>query len=611
MSLAETLLESQPQKFGLWPSVWKLIRLRVRIMWNGFKRAKLGRKISTVIVLLILVGGMVGLFFLSSLLLRFLQSPELAEYIDPGVFLDAIPTLVLTMAFFLMIMTNFGVLLQSLYLSHDMDFLVTSPLPMRAVFVAKLLEAILPTFSLFCAASLPVLFGMGIASGYNVLYYLLLIIMLALLALAASGMASILVMAVVRVVPARRVAEVLGFLGAIVSILCGQTGNIMNTMDIQGSDVGATMGAAASLNAPWSPLAWAGRGMLAIGRGEWLTGLGLSGLSLLLFGGLFAITLYLAEQLYYTGWSSMQGSPQRKRAPRPEPRAAPLPASGETAAPTITGALAGEGAKSRAGIIPAALRALVVKDFLLLRRDPRNLANLITPLILGFVMLFTTRGRAGQDGENAREALAKLGVMHIDSYFIIALAIFVGWMLMMNLASLAFSREGKSYWMLKSSPIRPWYLLGGKYIVSYLPSLVFSLLFVVVSFAIRGIDLAMLLFSLLVITFSVAGTTAIALAFGVAGANLEWDSPQRQKLSGASGCLMFIAVSLSSLVYLLLFLGPPVAWQIITVIQGAASQPPMIAYLFGLLLGAAAAIATVFIAMQMSVSRLGRIGEVN
>lgn len=605
MSVVETLLETQPQKFGLWPSVWKLLRLRVRIMWNGFKRAKRGSKIGTIVLLVLLLGGMGFLFFISSLLLRFIQSPALTRYIDPVEFLNAIPTMVLTSAFFLMIMTNFGVLLQSLYLSNDMDFLVTSPLPMRAVFVAKLLEAILPTFGLFCAFSLPVLFGLGIASAYNVLYYLLLIAMLALLALAASGLASILVMAVVRVFPARRVAEVLGFLGAMVSILCGQSGNIMRAMDIKGDQVGATLGAFASLNTPWSPLAWAGRGLLSVGRGEWLPGLGLSALSLLLAGGLFAFTLYLAEQLYYTGWSSMQGSAPRKRALRA--RAKPVPAAVESIPAALTGALPARGDKPRAGLLPGPVRAMVIKDFLLLRRDPRNLSQLITPLILGFVMLFTTQTGRGR----ADNALAQAGMTNIELYFMILLGIFVGWMLMMNLASLAFTREGKSYWMLKSAPIRPWYLLGSKFIVSYLIPAAFSVIFLLVSFALRHLNWAMLPYSMLVVLLSIAGSTAISLAFGVTGANLEWDSANRQRLRGAGGCFMFIAVSAATLLNLSLFIGPPVAWQVISAVRGAPSAPPPLSYLLGLLIGSAAAIATVFIALRLVVPKLTRIGEVN
>ena len=51
-------------------------------------------------------------------------------------------------AFLGILLTSFGVLLQALYLAGDMDFLLSAPIPMRAVFLTKLLQAILPNFGL-------------------------------------------------------------------------------------------------------------------------------------------------------------------------------------------------------------------------------------------------------------------------------------------------------------------------------------------------------------------------------------------------------------------------------------------------------------------------------
>ena len=578
MSLTESMLERQPNKFALWPSVWKLLRLRARIWWNAFKRSKTRSKIGTIVVLLLILGGMVFLFIVSRLLLRFLQSPALAEYMDPSQLLGAIPTLILTAAFFLIVLTNFGVLLQSLYLSHDMDFLVTTPLPMRAVFLAKLLEAILPNFALFCAFSLPVLFGLGSSSGYTILYYPLLILMLGLLALAAGGLASILVMAVVRVVPARRVAEVLGFLGAISSILCGQSGNLINAMDPDQADVAGTLNMFTQLNTGWSPLAWAGNGLNAIGRAEWLPGIALTLLSMMLAGAIFAGSLFLAEQLYYTGWASMQGSVRRKRR-QTEPRAA-----------RPVGAFR---------LLPRAMLGLIVKDFLLLRRDPRNLSQLITPLIVGVAMLFSTRG----GGRNAAEAMSSLGLQNLEVYGLLILAVFVSWMLMSNLASLSFSREGRNYWFIKTSPIRPWHLLGGKFLVSLAPAAGFGLLYLVVAFLIRGISFAFLPYALLVVVIGMAGAAGISLAFGVAGANLDWDNPRQQNLRGSAGCLAVLAVFGFMALDLALFLLPPGLWQIL---NGSA---PLISYLIGIVLGSLASLLGIFIPLRMVAPRLAHLGE--
>jgi ABC-type transport system involved in multi-copper enzyme maturation permease subunit len=106
-----------------------------------------------------------------------------------------------------------------------MDFLLSAPVPIRAVFVAKLLEAILPNLALIALIGLPVLFGLGLSSGYNILYYPLVILVMGMLALSAAGISSLLVMAIVRVVSPRRVAEILGFFGAILSIICSQSAN--------------------------------------------------------------------------------------------------------------------------------------------------------------------------------------------------------------------------------------------------------------------------------------------------------------------------------------------------------------------------------------------------
>ncbi len=614
MSITASLLQSAPNRFSLWPSVWKLLRLRLRIWINTFLHAKLRSKIIRVIFALLIIAAMAGLFLLSNWLLGFLHSPELAQLVDPAQFIAAIPTLVLTAAFVLTVLTNFGLLLQTLYLSRDMDFLITSPLPMRAVFMAKLLEAILPNFALFCAFSLPVLFGLGLSNNYNFFYYPLLVVMLIMLALAAGGLAAILVMAVVRVFPARRVAEVLGVLGATISVLVGQTGNIMNATGLNRTDFSGALGTFTRLNTPWSPMAWAGTGLLDIGHGQWLAGIGLSALILILAGGVFAGTLRLAEQLYYSGWASMQGSVRKKRTPRPastsqkaaailthQPAAASAPIAPSLDHFRIFPVSSGNKAQMPAILrIAAPVRGLFIKDLLLLRRDPRNLSQLITPLILGFVLLFTTRLPRG--GSFSRLP-GNINLGNLEMYILMVMAIFVGWMLLTNLAPLAFSREGKNYWLLKSAPLSPLNLMTGKYLVSYVPTVVFCLAFLTLGFVIRGIQWVYYPFCALIAALSIAGATGIALAFGAAGANLQWDSPQRQRLQGFTGCLMIIAVIGFLAFDLVLFLFPPAVWLILT---GSESLLP---YLVGLVLGGSAAGIAAFLPLRLVISRLDRIGE--
>ena len=169
---------------GVWASVWKLLRLRLVINFNSFRRAKTRKKVGYIIAFISLLVFLGFILFLSFSLLSFLRSPELAAYIgDAGPFLESIPTMLVSVSAAGILATGFGVLLQALYLSGDMDFLMSTPIPIRAVFIAKLVQAVLPNFGIMCLFTLPILFGLGFSSGYQFLYYPLVVIVLVMITL--------------------------------------------------------------------------------------------------------------------------------------------------------------------------------------------------------------------------------------------------------------------------------------------------------------------------------------------------------------------------------------------------------------------------------------------
>ena len=310
----------------LLPSIWKLLRLRILITWNSFKHARLRRKIGTIVIAVLVVGFAGFMFFLSWLLLGFLHSPKLTQYVgfDVAPFLQAVPVLILAALFLGILFSSFGVLLQALYLSGDMDFLLTSPVPIRAVFVTKMLQAVLPNFGLISLFGLPVLFGLGISGHYNILYFPLVLLVMVALTLAAAGLSALLVMLVARIFPPRRVAEVLGFVTGAISILCSQSGNFYNatrgSVTISGSQVNSLFALLMRIDTPWNPLNWAGTGLVRLGEGAWLPGLGLLALTLAGSGLAFAFALATAERWYYSGWAGMQVVSHKKKTAHPPAR---------------------------------------------------------------------------------------------------------------------------------------------------------------------------------------------------------------------------------------------------------------------------------------------------
>lgn len=595
----------------MWNFVWKLLRMRMVIFVSGLRRARLRRKIGMAFLGLLILGGFAAVFAGSWFILRFLRNPTLAVYIgNISSILNSVPVFILAGAFLGILLTSFGVLLQALYLAGDMEFLLSAPVPVRAVFITKMLQAILPNLGLIGLFSLPVLYGLGISGGYTILYFPLVIVVLVSLALAAAGISSLLVMAVVRIFPARRVAEVIAFIGATASIICSQSGQFTNQFNfskISQSQLNNGLATLNRFNTPWSPLAWAGRGLVDIGEGHWLTGLLFLILTIGLTLGVFYFSLGMAERLYYTGWATMQVSTRRKRARRPDSTSSSTMAqSAPSAAGPLTSAYpeAAVHRKSLGSIFfSPAVSAIIGKDLQVMRRDLRNMSQMVTPLIFGFIYAFALIRNGSEPPPGRGEAPTAFMDAFRSAlvYANVGISLFVGWSLLSRLALQGFSHEGKQYWILKSAPVSANKLLLAKFLVAFLPSVILSLLFLLLISLLQKASLSVLLYGLPVVILTIAGVTGLYLAFGVYGANLTWEDP-RQMSRGTTGCVGSI-VCLAFLVLALgLFFAPPLLLPFI-------HAPEILGQAVGLTLGGALCLTAALLPPWLVRPRVDRIGE--
>ncbi len=573
------------------PAVRKLLVLRLRIMFNSFRRARLGGKIGVIILYTFLLGFGVFIFWLSRLVLNFVRSPEMGRVtsLDLTSVLASIPALILSALFVGTLLTSFGVLLQAMYLAGDMDFLIATPVPIRAVFIAKLLQAVIPNFAIMALLGLPILFGLGAASGYGALYYPLVILVMIALALAAAGLASLLVMGVVRVMSPRRAAEILAFFGALFGFVCSQLGNFANifgkSIHVSGTRL---TGILLLAETRWLPLNWAGQGLVELGQNHWLPGVLLLGATLGVAAGVFIFALLTAEQLYYSGWAGMQVVARKKTGRRIRK------ANGNKAnvlGPGIT------------RIFSRPVLAIVQKDYLVLRRDLRNVAGLITPVILGVMYTFSLLRSGGEPPAGRGEAPAWFmdSFRMLLSYGNVLMALFVGWMVLSRLAGMGFSQEGRNYWVLKASPVRPGQLLAAKFVVAYLPAAGMGLVFLLVISFVQGFSAGQFLYSLIVMLMCQAGAAGMLLAFGALGANFNWDDPRKMN-AGSMGCLGQIV----TMFYL------PVAFAAFVLplgLVGLLGLPTAYGYLAGLLFGLAVAAVSAYIPLWLVQRKVERLGE--
>jgi ABC-2 type transport system permease protein len=574
----------------VFPAVWKLLLMRLRITYNGFRHAKLRRKISLIILALVILGFAAFIFFVSRGLLNFVRSPEVVNNVsvDLNPLLASIPALALSILFIGTLLTSFGVLLQALYLSGDMDFLLATPVPIRAVFVAKLSQAVLPNFALIALFGLPLLFGIGASNAYNLLYYPLVILVMIALALAAAGLSSLLVMLVVRVLPPRRAAEILGFIGAIIGFSCSQFGNFANSMgksiNISGTRLSGILVLA---NTPWLPLNWAGQGLVALGKGEWLSATLLLGATLGFTTVAFWFALVTAERWYYSGWAGTQVVTRKK---------------------TVHSVRTVDTDSRSIGIgftrlLPQPVLAIVQKDFYTLRRDLRNLSQLVSPIILGVIYTLSILRGGGQvpAGNGDAPGWFMDSFRTMLAYSSVGMSLFVGWMILSRLAGMGFSHEGKNYWMLKVSPVRVGHLLMAKFLVAYLPALGLGFVFLTVISFVQKLSVLVFMYSLIAIIMCLAGMTGILLSFGVVGANFTWDDPRRMN-AGTMGCLGQIITMLCLPISFGLFIAPLGLAQVF-------DFPIAYGYIIGLIAGSGVTAASAIIPLWLVRKRVARLSE--
>ena len=513
-----------------------IARARLLIARNTFWRGKIGRKIM-IVVLLALVGlAAYGAHTMMYWAVRTITSPAFLEGLREAAaaqpdanlptsfqpFLDALPSIALAGASFMVLLTSFGAVLSSLYLSGDIDALLVAPVPMRAVFVVKFFSALLSTYLLLFLLLGPLLLAYGQALDFAPAFYLAGLLALLLVPLLPAGLSTLLVMGVVRVVPARRAREIIGVIGGLFGMLWYVASQFSSRLAPRVASLD-TFDRLRRFDNPLLPSAWAARALLGAGQADWgalaLYGGLFAGVSL----GVFAGCLVLAERLYYEGWANMatQGGRVRGRKARAQTRRGPGGWFG-----LVGRALGPEAA------------AIFHKDLRVFPRDLRNIQQFIFPLLIAgvwIVQLLTSAGDPApppEDGPDFMQALGSVASLGISFYICTTLSAALG--------GTSVSREGKGFWQLKVAPLSASRLLVGKLALAYLPFLTVGTLFVVALTLLQGLGPLDLLRNLSLLWATGLGTSTLSLGLGAAFPRLDWENPNQQTTARA-GCLGSLA----------------------------------------------------------------------
>ncbi|MFN8471909.1 MAG: hypothetical protein U0822_06915 [Anaerolineae bacterium] len=486
-----------------------LLALGLRLWWNKLRRSSWRYRIGWLALAVVLVGGA---FLFAAVLGVIVQTAGRTPGGSDTV--QTLPGGLLSAVFLFTFITAFGNSLSSLYLAGDLDLLMAAPVSPRSVFAAKLIQSALPNYLLITLPLVPVFWAYGQAQHFGPAYVAAFVLILIVLPILPVSVAALLVMVVVRLVPPRRVAEIMGLLIAGVSIslsLWGQSVGFRTTRLARPADV---LQGLSTLNRPMTPPSLAGQGLVAVGSGDWLQGLGTLGVFTVLSIIGAVLSLEVAGHLYYVGWARTRGGAGRSR-PRRVASTTPSPFAGWLSHP-----------------IPA----VVLRDFSILPRDLSNLIQVLAPLAFGVFWVWEILRNPTAPrliGGALQPAWSMIGAF---------VAISVASLIFARFGLNGISREGQAAWIVRAAPVSVWQWLWGKFLVAYLPYLGLGSILVLVLWAAQREDIFVLVQSWLALALVGAGVSGISVGIGGVVPRFDWSHPQ-QMVGTAPGCLAFIAYS--------------------------------------------------------------------
>lgn len=487
-----------------------LSHARWRIIVNSRWRGGIGKKLSLLVVALLAVITIAGIYLLSLGVLRLLLSPRLAAElarqnvpITPSALVAVVPSALMLALLTITVLSSIGSAISALFFANDLEFLLIAPIPVRSVFIAKLVESLLAQYLLLLFVAVTPLIAYGVALGYGVRYFVLLPLIVAATPLMPTALGALAAVLILRVVPSRRAREILGVLTSLVgfSFYFGAQFLGRNSLTRQ---VGGNAAWLTNLDQPYLPSAWAGRALRRVGAGDWV-GLGYAALYVLVAMLVFFGGAVLTERFYHSGWLSVVSSGETRRLRKAVPQV------------RTTRQLGGWLGQAQ---------AILHKDILVLPRDLRNLLQFVWPLaFVGFWLWRVISDSSVDVRDPLLILLSGVGV-----------TFFVCSSISARLAQTGISREGRAYWLLHVAPINTRAIVWSKAVLAWLPYPGLGLLLMVVAVVVGQLNPLLGALGWLGVVGVGAGMTTIQTGLGAAFPVLNWEQPEKM-VSMRAGCL--------------------------------------------------------------------------
>jgi ABC-2 type transport system permease protein len=484
--------------------------------------------------------------------------------------------LILLSFFGLLLLSNVITALSTFFLARDLDLIAAAPVDWLRVYGAKLLETIAASSWMVVLLGIPFFAAYGFAYDGGLFFPFVLLAAFIPFLVIPAVIGSALTLVLVNVFPARRTRDILGLVAVLAAAGLALLLRLMRPEQLARPEGFRSLVDFITLlrapTSPYLPNEWAQSAIMS-----WLT--------------------WEPDPLaYYLLWSTAAASVVLGAFVH---RA--LYAKGFSKAQESTARVAHRGILARMGgrvLAPAGvLRAqLVGKELRLFFRDTTQWSQLILLAVLVVVYVFNVKFLP-LSGEGVTFFL-----VNVIPFLNLAIAGFVLASIAARFIFPAVSLEGRTLWLLRSSPVRMRDVLWSKFWVGTLPLLVLALTIVFVTdvmLQVSAFMMAVSVFTVALLTFAIAG-----LALGLGTLFPEFETENAAQIPTSFGGLLFMMASLAVIGAVIMLEARPVYTYLSA--RSFGTETSTLDMVLGFSGAAAVCLAATFVPIWLAVRRLNR-----
>jgi ABC-2 type transport system permease protein len=465
--------------------------------------------------------------------------------------------------------------LSTFFLAHDLDFIVASPVHWGATYAALLAETAVSASWMVVLMALPVFAAYGVAYDGGPWFPLVALGALVPFLVIPAAMGTAITLILVFVMPPRRTRALLGAIAAAAGIAAALVVRLARPEQLVQRDARSLADFLAALrtpSAPWLPSEWVQRSVLGWLRYDpdvrplawlWLTA-----------AALVAAGAVLHRAFYARAYSRAREG-------------------GEVRATTRRGEIA----RRVLAFLPVRRRELVLKEVRFFARDATQWSQLLLLVVVVAVYVLDVRFLPLQGAGVA------FFVANVVPFLNLALAGFILAAVAVRLVFPGVSLEGRTWWLLRASPLAMRELLWVKFWVGAVPLVALALGIVAVTDVVLHVTGFMTALSVATVTFIGIALAALAVSAGTLFPRFEAQSAAQIPTS-FGGVLYMMAATVLIGAVIMLEAGPVYLYLSARSFGGELDVRSMVAGL--LAAGALCAIATVA-PLRFALRRLERI----